>query len=217
MGAMRSKQYREQRHNNIILCATTVLQRAQEARPTVFYSESDVLTRWLLARWLLARWQLARWLLAHVNAEASLPRQLLEDGLIDIAQFHGDESPEYCAPFADDSLPFIKAIGVSNMASLEKITDYRASAILLDTPAPGVYGGTGEVFDWSHAIEFINTHPEIPVLLAGGITPANASQAIEEVHPAALDVASGAEVSPGIKDFEKVAALMKSITHSRTA
>ena len=152
-----------------------------------------------------------------VNAEASLPRQLLEDGLIDIAQFHGDESPEYCAPFADDSLPFIKAIGVSNMASLDNITDYRASAILLDTPAPGVYGGTGEVFDWSHAIEFISTHPEIPVLLAGGITPANASQAIEEVHPAALDVASGAEVSPGIKDFEKVAALMKSITHSRTA
>ena len=82
-----------------------------------------------------------------VNAKASLPRQLLEDGLIDIAQFHGDESPEYCAPFADDSLPFIKAIGVSNMASLENITDYRASAILLDTPAPGVYGGTGEVFD----------------------------------------------------------------------
>jgi phosphoribosylanthranilate isomerase len=91
-----------------------------------------------------------------VNAETSLPRQLLEDGLIDIAQFHGDESPEYCAPFADDGLPFIKAIGVSNMASLENITDYRASAILLDTPAPGVYGGTGEVFDWSHAIEFIS-------------------------------------------------------------
>ena len=152
-----------------------------------------------------------------VNAEPSLPRQLLEDGLIDIAQFHGDESPEYCASFADDSLPFIKAIGVSNKASLENITDYRASAILLDTPAPGVYGGTGEVFDWSHAVEFIGAHPEIPVLLAGGITPENASQAIEEVHPAALDVASGAEVSPGIKDFEKVAALMKSITHSRTA
>lgn len=151
-----------------------------------------------------------------VNAEPSLPRQLLEDGLIDIAQFHGDESPEYCASFADDSLPFIKAIGVSNKASLENITDYRASAILLDTPAPGVYGGTGEVFDWSHAVEFIGAHPEIPVLLAGGITPENASQAIEKVHPAALDVASGAELSPGIKDFKKVAALMESITRSRT-
>ena len=83
MGAMRSKQYREQRHNNIILCATTVLQRAQEARPTVFYSESDVLTRWLLARWLLARWQLARWLLARVNAEASLvPKAIVSTTLL---------------------------------------------------------------------------------------------------------------------------------------
>jgi len=152
-----------------------------------------------------------------VNAEPSLPRQLLEDGLIDVAQFHGDESPEYCAPFADDSLPFIKAIGVSNKASLENITDYRASAILLDTPAPGVYGGTGEVFDWTHARAFIAQHPEIPVLLAGGITPKNASQAIKEVHPAAIDIASGAELSPGVKDFDKVAALMRSITKPRTS
>lgn len=149
-----------------------------------------------------------------VNAEASLPRQLLSDGLIDIAQFHGDESPQYCATFADASLPFIKAIGVNNQDSLRNISDYRADAILLDTPAPGVYGGTGEVFDWTHAQYFIKQHPEIPVLLAGGITPENARQAIEQVHPAALDIASGAELSPGIKDFDKVAALLRSITDS---
>ena len=146
-----------------------------------------------------------------VNADPALPRQLLEDNLIDIAQFHGDETPEYCAPFATDSLPFIKAIGVKNMESLENISDYRASAILLDTPAPGTYGGTGEKFDWSHAHDFITSHPHIPVLLAGGITPQNAAEAIAQVHPAALDIASGAELSPGIKDMEKVKTLMASL------
>lgn len=144
-----------------------------------------------------------------VNAFPDVPQSLLEDDLIDIAQFHGDETPEYCAAFADAKLPFIKAIGVKNKASLENIAAYRATAILLDTPAPGVYGGTGEKFDWNHAQNFIESHPNIPVLLAGGITPDNAAEAISQVHPAALDIASGAELSPGIKDFEKVLALKR--------
>ena len=104
--------------------------------------------------------------------------------------------------------PLSKLLESKNKASLQNITDYRANAILLDTPAPGVYGGTGETFDWTHAQTFINEHPDIPVLLAGGITPENAADAISQVHPAALDVASGAELSPGIKDFDKVKALL---------
>lgn len=143
-----------------------------------------------------------------VNAEPDLPRQLIEDGIIDLAQFHGDEPPSYCASFADAGLPFIKAIGVKNATSLDHISDYRATAILLDTPAPGVYGGTGEKFDWTHARDFIQANPNIPVLLAGGITPANAAEAIDMAHPAALDIASGAEISPGIKDFAKVQELI---------
>lgn len=147
-----------------------------------------------------------------VNADPDLPRRLLEDDLIDLAQFHGDESPAYCAPFAAAGLPFIKAIGVSHAGSLENITDYAATAILLDTPAPGVYGGTGEKFDWTHARAFIDTHPDVPVLLAGGITPENAAKAIHQVHPAALDIASGAELAPGVKDFDKVKALLAALT-----
>ena len=143
-----------------------------------------------------------------VNAEPELPTRLLESGQIDIAQFHGDESAAYCAPFAEASLPFIKAIGVKNKASLANIHDYAATAILLDTPAPGVYGGTGEKFDWTHAQDFISQNPNTPVLLAGGITPNNAAEAIAQVHPCALDIASGAELSPGIKDFDKVSALI---------
>ncbi|MGJ8677002.1 MAG: phosphoribosylanthranilate isomerase [Akkermansiaceae bacterium] len=144
-----------------------------------------------------------------VNADPELPRRLLDQGLIDFAQFHGDESIEYCQAFAKDGLPFIKALGVKNASSLELVTDYGASALLLDTPAPGVYGGTGEIFDWTIARAFIQKHPNIPVLLAGGITPRNAEEAIKAVHPAGLDVASGAEISPGVKDFDKVKALLK--------
>jgi len=143
-----------------------------------------------------------------VNADPELVRQLIEDNIIDLAQFHGDESPEYCAPFADAGIPFIKAIGVNSADSLTHLSDYRATAILLDTPAPGVYGGTGEAFDWTHARDFILANPNTPVLLAGGITPANAADAIAMVHPAALDVASGAELSPGLKDFDKVTDLL---------
>ena len=149
-----------------------------------------------------------------VNSTPELPRDLYESGYIDIIQLHGDETPAYCKTFAELGIPFIKAIGVKNMQSLENITDYEASAILLDTPAPGVYGGTGETFDWSHAREFINTHPDIPVILAGGITPENAADAISTVQPAALDVASGAESSPGIKDFDKVEALLSSVSEN---
>jgi len=144
-----------------------------------------------------------------VNAAPEQVRQLIEENVIDIAQFHGDESPEYCAPFADDHIPFIKAIGVNNAKSLSSISDYRASAILLDTPAPGVYGGTGKPFDWTLARDFILENPEIPVLLAGGITPDNAAEAIGTVRPAGLDVASGAEISPGLKDFDKVKTLLE--------
>ena len=83
-----------------------------------------------------------------------------------------------------------------------------AEGNLCSTPAPGVYGGTGETFNWTHAQTFIQEHPEISALLAGGITAKNAADAISQVQPAALDVASGAESSPGIKDFDKVRALL---------
>lgn len=151
-----------------------------------------------------------------VNAEALLPRRLLDEGIIDIAQFHGDESPDYCRAFAESNLPFIKAIGVKNKESMTGLTEYQATALLFDTPAPGLYGGTGEVFDWTHARQFILAHPETPVLLAGGIVPDNAAAAIRDVQPAALDVASGAEFSPGIKDFKKVTSLLASCTNSNT-
>ena len=83
---------------------------------------------------------------------------------------------------------------------------------LLDAHAPGVYGGTGRVFDWSVAVDFKRRHPDLPVVLAGGIVPENAADAARAVSPAALDIASGAEHSPGLKDMAKVSLLIKAHT-----
>ena len=148
-----------------------------------------------------------------VNESAALPLRLVREGYLDVVQLHGDEKPEDALPYQDAGVPFIKAIGVKTLDDLAHATEFRASAVLLDAHAPGVYGGTGETFDWNTAHEFMTRHPEIPVILAGGIVPANAAAAAAIVRPAALDVASGAEISPGVKDFEKVAAFLTALQH----
>jgi len=146
-----------------------------------------------------------------VNEPAENILAIYNSGLIDLIQLHGDETPADAAPFREAGVPFIKAIGVKTRADLERAADFGALGILLDAHAPGVYGGTGEVFDWNVAIDFKNQHPELPVILAGGIVPENAAHAVATVKPAAIDIASGAESSPGIKDFTKVDALISAI------
>ena len=143
-----------------------------------------------------------------VNEGSDLPYRLYGEGMIDVVQLHGDETAETVAGFAKAGIPVIKAVGVKDAADIGSAGGYAADAVLLDAHAPLVFGGTGEVFDWGLALGFKNRFPEIPVILAGGITPANARQAVSEVRPAALDVASGAESAPGVKDFEKVKALL---------
>ncbi len=146
-----------------------------------------------------------------VNAEPGLPLSLLASDLIDVAQFHGDEDLAYCNAFAEEGLPFFKAIGVENDADLSIAPRYHASGILLDAHAPGVYGGTGQVIDWNMAAEFIDGQSSPPVILAGGITPENAAEALLTTRACALDVASGAESSPGTKDFSKVSSLLETV------
>ena len=143
-----------------------------------------------------------------VNAGPELPRQLFEDGLIDLIQLHGDETPDDAQPLIEAGIPFIKALGIQSADDFEKAHLFGAQSILLDAHAPGVYGGTGRTMDWNLARDFVIGNPDLPLVLAGGITSENASAAISAVHPAALDIASGAESSPGVKDFEKVAALL---------
>jgi phosphoribosylanthranilate isomerase len=142
-----------------------------------------------------------------VNAGPDHPRELFQRGLIDVVQLHGDESREESQAYQDDQIPVIKALGIRNEDDLKAAADFPADALLLDAHAPGLYGGTGQTIDWIAAAAFIKSHPNLSIILAGGIVPENAAQALTVVHPAALDTASGSESSPGIKDFEKVAAL----------
>lgn len=146
-----------------------------------------------------------------VNQAPELPLRLLREGLLDVVQLHGDETPEDTMIYQENNVPFIKGIGVKTIADLNRAADFGANAILLDAHAPGVYGGTGETFDWNAALDFQLRHPTIPLILAGGITPQNAAHAAATVRPSALDVASGAELSPGIKDFAKVSALLAAL------
>jgi len=128
---------------------------------------------------------------------------------LDLIQFHGDETPEQCGQYG---LPYIKAIRVkpdTNLVQYE--ADFKdAKALLLDTYTEGLVGGTGQVFDWS----LIPNALKKPIILAGGLTPDNVQQAIEQVHPYAVDVSGGVEASKGIKDAAKIAAFMRGVNNA---
>jgi len=121
---------------------------------------------------------------------------------VQVLQLHGDEPPELARSLP---MPILKAIRVAGPASLEAMDRWPSAAgFLLDAPAPG-YGGSGQTFDWAVAADAAR---RATVLLAGGLTPANVAEAIRAVRPFAVDVASGVEASPGVKDAALVAAFL---------
>ena len=141
-----------------------------------------------------------------VNANPSLIDEVLCEVALDTLQFHGDESPSDCAQY---EMPFIKAIRVSPELDLIKTANEysQASALLLDTYQPDVYGGSGKSFDWSLA----NIELDLPIILAGGLTPDNVSAAIDIAQPYAVDVSSGVESAKGLKDIDKIRAFISSV------
>ncbi|XHR27048.1 MAG: N-(5'-phosphoribosyl)anthranilate isomerase [Chthoniobacteraceae bacterium] len=108
---------------------------------------------------------------------------------IDRIQFHGDESPSFCARFPG----FIKALAARDREALTRAGEYATRSILLDAFVPGAYGGTGKLIDLELAAAFVRDHPEIRVILSGGLTPENVGEAVRAVRPFAVDVASGVE------------------------
>lgn len=144
-----------------------------------------------------------------VNEEIQAIRGIVETCGIDVVQLHGDETPEFCA-----SLPYriIKSIRVRNLISLEPMKDYRVSAFVLDAYSKEAYGGTGLRFNWDIAV---SARQYGTVILAGGLTPENVAQGIEQVHPYAVDVAGGVEISPGIKDHVKLREFIRRAKSSR--
>lgn len=134
-----------------------------------------------------------------VNPSQDFVYQIINELAITALQFHGNESPEFCSQFAK---PYIKAMQV---ISTETVTsDSRmyptASAFLLDTPSSESYGGTGQIFNW----DLIPKNLPKPIILAGGLNAANVKTAIDKCSPYAVDICSGIEASPGIKDHQKM-------------
>ena len=134
-----------------------------------------------------------------VNPELDLVESVIEQVKIDVLQFHGDETPEFCEQF---SRPYFKALrmkeGVDLYAECERYDS--AQALLLDAYKPGVPGGTGETFDWARIPKDLSK----AVILAGGLEPDNVAEAIKQVQPYAVDVSGGVEAKKGLKDADKV-------------
>ena len=141
------------------------------------------------------------------QAEGELRAIAAESG-IQVFQLHGDEPPELCSRLP---LPVVKAIPVDRVRTLSKLLSYEVQAFLLDTPSRG-YGGSGEPFDWSLAE---GVSEVAPVILAGGLTPENVADAVRAVRPWAVDVASGVESSPGVKDPERMSRFITAVREVR--
>jgi phosphoribosylanthranilate isomerase len=134
-----------------------------------------------------------------VNATEELVRRAIGECGLNMLQFHGDETPEFCARFGMRSM---KAFRIRDAESLKALPDYLTDAWLLDAYSAGNFGGTGGRFDWDLAIEAKRLGR--PIFLAGGLNPENVAEAVEKVQPFAVDVSSGVESSPGKKDHRKI-------------
>ena len=130
-----------------------------------------------------------------VNPDAAWLKEMLSTFKPTLIQFHGEETPDFCQQF---DYPYIKAIAAkSSEAIIDACEQYQqAEALLIDTPAGSLYGGTGTTFDW----DLLPQQHSKPVILAGGLTVENVVDAINQVQPAMVDCCSGVELTPGIKN-----------------
>lgn len=166
----------------------------------------------------------ARELLAHrppfvqsvalfLDADKAWVETVIDQISPDLLQFHGRESGAYCRQFGR---PYIKALGTDIFADAKSsllhdtLADHpTASGFLLDSHATGALGGTGSRFDWQHWPQ--GQYPSVPFILAGGLDATNVGEAIERLHPYAVDVSSSVETAPGIKSAQKIQEFMKKV------
>jgi len=144
-----------------------------------------------------------------VNAQEKEIRWADELCRFDLLQFHGDETPDFCAGFG---LPFLRAVRVRAGTDLLQYARefHAAKGLLLDAWVEGARGGTGTTFDWS----LIPGDLPAPVVLSGGLNPDNVEQAVRRVRPWAVDVSSGVESAKGIKDVRKMEAFMTGVRNA---
>lgn len=144
-----------------------------------------------------------------VNATADEVRAVLAEAPVELLQFHGEEPPEFCRQFGR---PYVKAVRMGPGVDLiQYCRNYHdAKALLLDAFVEGLQGGSGVTFDWSQ----IPRELALPVILSGGLTAANVTEAVRRVRPLAVDVSSGVESAKGIKDASKITAFIKGVRNA---
>ncbi len=140
-----------------------------------------------------------------VNATRQEVEQVLQQVPLDLLQFHGDETPEFCSSFAR---PYIKALRMRPGVDISQLANsyQQAQGVLLDAWVPGVPGGTGQSFDWQQIPELAS-----PLILAGGLKAQNAARAITTIKPWALDVSGGVEMDKGKKCPQRIRAFMQAV------
>jgi len=142
-----------------------------------------------------------------VNEEAEKVRTLMDECGFALAQLHGDETALYCQ---DLGRPVLKALRLKNRGTFLALAEFQGRAnvrgVLIDAFSDQAYGGTGQTVDWTLAEEAARS---TPIILAGGLNPANVAGAIRLVRPYGVDVSSGVEKSPGKKDPDKVRAFVE--------
>lgn len=146
-----------------------------------------------------------------MDDDAALVQQVLDEVRPTLLQFHGVEDDHWCAQFGR---PFLKAIAMGEgTAALTRMHDYpHAAGLLLDGHMSGAAGGSGKTFDWSLLPRVFAQ----PLILAGGLRPDNVAAAVRALHPWAVDVASGVESAPGIKDPQRLRAFIQSVRTADT-
>ncbi|HEX5884149.1 MAG TPA: phosphoribosylanthranilate isomerase [Pyrinomonadaceae bacterium] len=140
-----------------------------------------------------------------VNEEA--PTRIAREAGVTALQLHGDESPDYCRQLAADYV--IKTFAVFEDFNIDVIKSYEVEAIMLDTRHDKLRGGTGQRFDWSIAQQVSRLVPKL--FLAGGLSPENIEEAIETVHPYAVDTCSALEDKPGKKNHARMRSFIETV------
>jgi phosphoribosylanthranilate isomerase len=143
-----------------------------------------------------------------VDAAPERVREVLSQTRIDLLQFHGDETPDYCESFGR---AYIKAVRMKPGTDLARVAQAYAGAsgLLLDADDPKAKGGTGKGFDWAMLDSLSSL--AMPVILAGGLNPGNVGEGLRRSRPYGVDASSGVEAAKGVKDADKMAAFINEV------
>lgn len=143
-----------------------------------------------------------------VNAKEKTIKRIAKMCKLDMLQFHGDESPEFCNKL--NGYKIIRAFRVKDRLDLKNILKYKTFAYLFDTFVKERIGGTGKKFNWN-LIKDIRDKIRRPIFLSGGLTKNNVREAIRIIHPDWVDVSSSVEIRPGKKDYRKIKEFIKEV------